>query len=605
MLIGFCLPQFGAMGAAAGAVSWFAQEAEDLGADSLWAGDRLLAPVWPVIGYAGSSQLPEEFRVALDPFAVLTAAAMVTSRALLGTSVLNAPFYSPALLARSLTTIDVLSGGRLLPGLGAGWSPDEFQAVGVPMAERGERLDECLDVLDAFWSSDPAAHKGKYFEIPEFHAGLKPVQQPRPPVYLGGRAPAALRRVANRADGWLPSATLPGSFDPAALAGTLAELRTEAARAGRPEPDAILRFNLRPPTTAADVVAAIARAEREAGIGHVLVDLMYLAGDVNHALDLAGQILSSARSRLAGVDHAEQPQAFHRQRARLAGGGTRDPFPPGRPALPVVVLMVELDGVEGHVADEPHSFLVAKAGPEQVVDRPGEPGRATTRAVEQVGVEGDDVTRLGLDHDVRPLGPVRLGEAGRCWLSPGVGPQLALVFGQVGAREQAQRSGSCRARLQVGPQGQATDGRAQPGVPGRIAGEAGGDTDRRHGRAAEQFGRREECPLIVGDEQLAERGAIHRQRQVVAADPVGLVGLGVGLGVGAPERVGQRGCYLIMQRCRLGLTEQAAQREVPERVKMQNLLVREHGERLLVGSAGHGWARGGQEVHEQFSFIGA
>jgi probable F420-dependent oxidoreductase len=295
MLIGFCLPQFGAMGLEAGAAARFAREAEGLGADSLWVGDRLLAPVRPVTGYAGSSTMPEEFRISLDPFAVLTTAAAVTTRALLGTSVLNAPFYSPALLARSLTTIDALSGGRLIPGLGVGWSPDEFLAVGVPMTERGERLDECLDVLDALWSRDPAAHKGKYFEVPEFHAGLKPVQQPAPPVYLAGHVPAALHRVATRAAGWLPVGMLPGGFDPVGIAGTLARLREQAASAGRREPEAILRLNLQPSATPADVAAAIARAEGETGIGHVMVDFMYVAHDVDHALDLAARVLAAAR----------------------------------------------------------------------------------------------------------------------------------------------------------------------------------------------------------------------------------------------------------------------------------------------------------------------
>ena len=237
MRIGFCLPQFGAMTGDVGAVVRFAREAEALGADSLWVGDRLLAPVRPAIGYGGTTSMPVQFRASLDPFAVLTAAAAVTERAQLGASVLNAPFYPPALLARSLTSIDVLSGGRLIPGFGTGWSPEEFQATGVPMAERGERLNECLDVLEALWTQNPAEHQGKHWDIAATYADLKPVRRPRPPIYLGGYAPAALRRVARRADGWLPSARVPGGFDPGAaprIRGLCRKCRTRNRAATRP-----------------------------------------------------------------------------------------------------------------------------------------------------------------------------------------------------------------------------------------------------------------------------------------------------------------------------------------------------------------------------------
>jgi probable F420-dependent oxidoreductase len=297
--VGFCLPQFGAITRRPGDVARFAREAEALGADSLWAGDRLLAPVHPSVGYAGTTSLPAEFRASLDPFAVLTAAAAVTSRAQLGTSVLNAPWYPPALLARSLTSIDVLSDGRLIPGFGTGWSPEEYQAVGVPMTERGERLDECLDILAALWTANPAEHDGKHWSIPATYADLKPVQRPRPPVYLGGYTPAALRRVGRRADGWLPSARVPGPFDSTALARSWAQIREEAERQGRDpgQLTVILRINASATATAADIVTAMVRAGQETGIGHVFADLMYLAENADQALDLASQVMDHVRNR--------------------------------------------------------------------------------------------------------------------------------------------------------------------------------------------------------------------------------------------------------------------------------------------------------------------
>lgn len=296
MRIGFCVPQFGPAPTAPNAVTRFARGAEALGADSLWVGDRLLAPVDPVVGYAGTDSIPEQFRSSMDPFAVLTASAAVTERVLLGTSVLNAPFYSPALLARTLTSIDVISGGRLVPGFGTGWSPDEFGAIGIPMAERGSRLDETLDILDTLWTRNPAEHHGKRWDIPATHNELRPAR--RPPVYLGGRAPGALSRVGRRADGWLPTAVVPRPFDPGAISQPLAQIRDEAERAGR-DPEsigAILRINPAPPATVADIEAVI-KASEDIGIDHAYVELMYLTETGDAALDLAAQIITKARQR--------------------------------------------------------------------------------------------------------------------------------------------------------------------------------------------------------------------------------------------------------------------------------------------------------------------
>jgi len=292
--IGFCVPQFGPAPTAPNAVTGFARSAEELGADSLWVGDRLLAPVDPVVGYAGTDSMPEQFRSSMDPFAVLTASAAVTKRVLLGTSVLNAPFYSPVPLARALTSIDVISGGRLIPGFGTGWSPDEFGAVGVPMAERGDRLEETLDILDTLWTRSPAEHHGKRWDIPATHNELRPAR--RLPVYLGGRAPGALSRVARRADGWLPTAVVPRHFDPGTISHPLAQIRDEAKRAGR-DPEsigAILRINPASPSTVADIVAVI-KASEDIGIDHAYVELMYLADTADAALDLAAEIITKVR----------------------------------------------------------------------------------------------------------------------------------------------------------------------------------------------------------------------------------------------------------------------------------------------------------------------
>ncbi|MGY0058196.1 TIGR03619 family F420-dependent LLM class oxidoreductase [Streptomyces sp. LZ34] len=297
MRIGFALPQFGALAHHPEEVARFARQAEELGAASLWVGDRLLDPVHPTVGYAGADTIPPEFRTALDPFATLATAAAVTERVQLGTNVINAPWYPPAVLARSLTTIDALSGGRLLVGLGTGWSPEEYEAVNVPMAERGRRLDETLDVLTAWWTANPVEHRGEHWTVPASYVDLKPAARPHPPVYLGGFVPTAFRRVARRAAGWLPIAVPPGPFDPeAAVVRPMEHIREAAEREGRDPAalDAILRVNPTSEATVRDIATVLARAEEEAGVRHAFVDLIYLAKDVDQALDLAQQVLEGA-----------------------------------------------------------------------------------------------------------------------------------------------------------------------------------------------------------------------------------------------------------------------------------------------------------------------
>ncbi|ONI88641.1 LLM class F420-dependent oxidoreductase [Actinosynnema sp. ALI-1.44] len=298
MRIGFCLPQIGAVAEQATELARFSREAEALGAASLWVGDRLLSPVDPQIGYPPGvgTTLPEQFHRILDPFAALTVAATATEHVRLGTHVLNAPWYPPAILARSLTTIDLVSRGRLIAGLGAGWMPEEFEAVGVKMAERGRRLDESLLALEQLWTKDVAEFHGEYWTVPATNAALKPAQRPRPPVYIGGWAPAALRRVAEHGDGWLPATRPTGDVDPAVFTGPFTEIQRIAEQQGRDpaEVDMILRVNSEPGTTVDDFVAAIRQIREKTEIQHVVVDTLFIAKDVDHVLEMVGSVLERA-----------------------------------------------------------------------------------------------------------------------------------------------------------------------------------------------------------------------------------------------------------------------------------------------------------------------
>lgn len=299
MRIGFTLPQFGPASAKPGDLARFARTAEDLGADSLWVGDRLLSPLEPKIGYGrtGPGPFPPEFSAVLDPFTALTVAATATSRVRLGSNVLNTPWYSPLLLARTLTSIDVISGGRLAPGFGIGWSPDEFGAVGVPYGERGARLDETLDILETAWGKEVVAHDSPQWTVPSSRIDLKPTQSPRPPIYIGGFAPAALRRVGRRGDGWLATGVLPGRLDPESYPEPLSVIRRAAADAGR-DPAAIeviLRLNPLKGVEITDIADGVLAVRDKIGLDEVLIELMYLEPDIDRSLDVVATLLPLLR----------------------------------------------------------------------------------------------------------------------------------------------------------------------------------------------------------------------------------------------------------------------------------------------------------------------
>lgn len=229
MRLGFTVPQFGP-DAGPEALLEVARLAEELGYDSLWVIERLLYPLNPKAPYPATADgsLPLPYRRSLDPLTTLAYLAAVTSRVRIGTSIINLPYHNPVLLARELATIDVLSQGRLNVGLGVGWSPDELEAVGVPMRGRGRRAEEALQVIEAIWRDNPVEFEGRYFRVPESFFGLKPVQKPRPPIYMAAYTPTTMDRVARLADGWIPSGVPLGGMEQ-----MFAAIKQGAAEVGR------------------------------------------------------------------------------------------------------------------------------------------------------------------------------------------------------------------------------------------------------------------------------------------------------------------------------------------------------------------------------------
>jgi probable F420-dependent oxidoreductase len=204
MKVGILLPQTGESAARENVV-YIGKEAEKEGLDSLWVLERLLWPLEPQTLYGGGP-IPVEYQNVLDPLETLTYLAGNTERISLGTSIIDMLFHNPVILARRFATLDILSGGRLIAGLGIGWSKDEYDAAGIPFKHRRARADEYLQVLKRIWTNDVVEFKGQFYNIPASKIGPKPVQKPHPPILLGGYTPKTFPRIVNYADGWIPIA---------------------------------------------------------------------------------------------------------------------------------------------------------------------------------------------------------------------------------------------------------------------------------------------------------------------------------------------------------------------------------------------------------------
>jgi probable F420-dependent oxidoreductase len=148
--------------------------------------------------------LPLDYQNVLDPLETLSFVAAHTQQISLGTSVIDMLFHNPVVLGRGIATLDVLSEGRAICGLGIGWSKDEYQASNIPFKNRGKRADEFLEALKRVWTDDVVEFKGEYYNIPASKIGPKPIQKPHIPIYMGGFSPATLSRIVKYdANGWL------------------------------------------------------------------------------------------------------------------------------------------------------------------------------------------------------------------------------------------------------------------------------------------------------------------------------------------------------------------------------------------------------------------
>jgi probable F420-dependent oxidoreductase len=221
---------------------------EDAGFESAWTGEHVVAidPQEP------PSPVPPDFPM-LDTVASLSYAAAVTSRLKLGSGIILLAQRNPVVLAKELSSIDVLSGGRLVFGVGVGYVKREFDVIGVPYEERGARVDDHIDAIRTLWTEDRPSFTGRFTTIVGVQSKPMPVQSPHPPIIIGGMSPAAYRRAIARGDGWYgfnqteeqAAASIEGLRRAAAEAGAAArfdELEISVTPQGEMSPDRVKRY---------------------------------------------------------------------------------------------------------------------------------------------------------------------------------------------------------------------------------------------------------------------------------------------------------------------------------------------------------------------------
>jgi probable F420-dependent oxidoreductase len=249
------------------------REAEDRGFESVWVAEHvvLFDDYESRYPYAADGRFPGGGDTGLlEPLTALTYLAAVTDRIRLGTGICLVPQRNPVYTAKQVVDLDCLSGGRVDFGIGVGWLREEFDAVAAPFERRGARTDEYLQVMRSLWTDEVSSFEGEHYTLPPCRMYPKPVQQPHPPIHVGGESDAAMRRAARHGDGWYSFNRLPHELDE-----PLRRLDGMLADAGRSRADVTLTVS--PYFNAVD--AAAVDAYRERGVDRLVV--LCLAFDVD------------------------------------------------------------------------------------------------------------------------------------------------------------------------------------------------------------------------------------------------------------------------------------------------------------------------------------
>ena len=274
MKYGVCIPHYGRPLDADG-LTEMAIKAEAMGFDSVWVTDHIIVP----------HVIPDRTDIVyrhnmLEPLSLLTHLGAVTSKVSIGTSVVILPYRNPVILAKTIATADVLSRGRVIFGAAVGWMEGEFEALNAPFANRGQVSNEYLRLLKELWTNPTPNFQGEYFQISEVTVSPMPVQQPHPPVWIGGRSRRGVRRAVEFGDYWHPS-----QMGPQELAKNADYMRRYSESVGRQTPPglsfrATLNFtgvsngDQRPPLhgTTEDIIADL-QQYAEAGVDHAVMEI--------------------------------------------------------------------------------------------------------------------------------------------------------------------------------------------------------------------------------------------------------------------------------------------------------------------------------------------
>jgi probable F420-dependent oxidoreductase len=311
--IGIVSPQFGQPATKENIVQT-AKTVEQEDIDSLWVSERLLWSLNPQTPYPGSpdGSPPVETQIVLDPLETLTYIAANTNKIMLGTSVIDMLFHNPLILAKRFATLDVLSEGRVVAGLGIGWSRDEYQVSNVPFNDRGKRADEFIQVLKKIWVDDVVEFKGEYYNIPASIIEPKPIQKPHIPLYLGGFSPHTFARIVEYdTNGWLGGIGGPLEH----LENTMKIVKDNANKVGKdPKKFQVIlltspkifdsnsqttneegkRFPL---TGAIDEIGKDLRRIKEIGINHIIFGFNFspIRADIDSIIEITKQLSKFAR----------------------------------------------------------------------------------------------------------------------------------------------------------------------------------------------------------------------------------------------------------------------------------------------------------------------
>ena len=325
--LGFQIPCRGPL-ARVDVVSRLARTADALGYSVLTISDHIVLPTHASAPYPydnsgafpGGAQQPF-----IEPIPLAAWLLAITRRIRVAISVLVVPYRNPVVTAKQLATIDAMSGGRLIVGVGVGWWPEEFEAVAAPpFAERGAVTDEYIRLMKALWTEDEPRFEGKYYRLSDVTLFPKPAQKPHPPIWVGGHTEPALRRTALLGDAWHPIGLRgPAGLAPDELAQKMERIRTLARAAGR-DPAAI-RVAFRGPLdlwpargkapagparplagSPAKVVADL-RAYQAAGVNTMVFDLP--APDAAAMVSLMRRVAREVRPQLARPARRTTPRA--------------------------------------------------------------------------------------------------------------------------------------------------------------------------------------------------------------------------------------------------------------------------------------------------------